>query len=249
MPDEYDAFGRRKDDAGLGGLGRDSAETPDRPDDPRSVAPVSGRKARPRRLPGVLVGIATLAVIAVTAAVVIGAGQRVKDSVRESLDGLRTLTTNGGGTEIGEGDDVVPEPVRAASFFTPRGLRAGLKILAKEQPGRIFSLSVRRDRINLQVIRGGRTHIVQLSAGAEAPEEHAVSAATSTGRTIGYRELRPAAPERLMRAANARLHASPGKIDYLVAQKFTGALQWGVYYKNATIALGDSRGRFVRRIA
>ena len=110
---------------------------------------------------------------------------------------------------------------------------------------------MRKDRINIQVNRGGKSHNVQLSAGAEAPQEFSASTATRTDRdeTMSYGELDPDAPDRLMKAANARLGQSPKSVDYFVAQKFLGPLQWGIYYKNAKIAQGDSRGRFTRRIS
>ena len=108
---------------------------------------------------------------------------------------------------------------------------------------------MRKDRINIQVIRGGKNHIVQLSAGAEAPQEFATSTASRGTDTISYEELSVSAPARLMKAANARLNASPKQVDYFVAMKFSGVLQWGIYYKNGKIAQGDSRGRFTRRIS
>ncbi len=213
MPDEYDAFGRKKDDAGLGDLGwgatgdtppvSTTSATPTPTTPPRefqTVTPVSTGRVRSGRNPGVLLlQIAVLAIIVGAIALAVTAGKQANDSVRDTLNGFKTLTTDDGGTSVDDGGDDVPKQVRAASFFTPKGLRAGLRILAKEQPGRISNFSMRKDRINIQVIRGGKNHIVQLSAGAEAPEESTVTAASSTSDTISYEELNATAPERLMK--------------------------------------------------
>ena len=110
MPDEFDAFGRKKDDAGLGDLGwGTAAETPAdrspprrarRPREFQTVTPVSPTGlGKPRRNPGILlVQIAVLAVIVGAIALAVTAGKEANDTVRETLDGFKTLTApNGGG--------------------------------------------------------------------------------------------------------------------------------------------------------
>ncbi len=258
MADEYDAFGRKKDDAGLGDLGwGTSSDTPPATTQvapPREVetgAPVATPGRRPRGSGLAFAWIIALVVVGGVGLAVFSMGKDANDAVRDTLNSFKTQTspTGGVGTQGDSGDDDVPAQVKAASFFTPKGLRAGLRILAKEQPGRIANYSMRKDRIDVQIIRGGKTHIVELQAGAEAPQEFSSSTAVSGADSISYEELNATAPNRLMRAANARLSASPKQVDYFVAQKFSGTLQWGIYYKNGRIAQGDSRGRFTRRIS
>jgi hypothetical protein len=273
MPDEYDAFGRKKDETGLGDLGWGaSGDKPVKPSvsagstptptptptqatpPPRqfqTVIPVSSGLIRPRRNPGIVfVQLAVLAAIVGAIALAVMSGSSANNTARKTLDGFKSLTDpSGGTTTTDEGDGTVPKQVKSASFFTPKGLRAGLKILAKEQPGKISNYSMRKDRIDIQVIRGHKNHIVELRAGAEVPQEFSVSTASSSLDTLSYEELNVTAPARLMKAADARLNASPKQVDYFVAQKFTGTLQWGIYYKNGKIAQGDSRGRFTRRLS
>ncbi len=255
MPDEYDAFGRKVEDSGLGW---DTSGTPTQstpaPAEFQTVSPVSTGPSKPRRNPLILlVQVAVIAGIIGAIVLAMSAGKETSDTVRDTLNGFNAAKDSqpGGGTSVDDGDDSVPAQVKPDSFFTPKGLRAGLKILATEQPGRITNFSMRKDRINIQINRGGKSHNVQLSAGAEVPEEFSASTATQSGndRTITYEELNPTAPERLMKAANARLGQSPRSVDYFVAMKFLGPLTWGVYYKNSKIAQGDSRGRFTRRIS
>jgi hypothetical protein len=267
MPDEFDAFGRKKetDDAGLGDLGWGAtgqappppaatpkpapAQTP--PPVFQTVTPMPTGLSRSGRNPAIIVvQLAVVAAIIGAVALMVMSGSSATNSARKTLNGLKsfgsTSTTSTGSSKT---DAKVPAQVKSASFFTPKGLRAGLKILAKEQPGRISNYSMRKDRIDVQVIRGHKNHFVELQIGAEAPQEFSTSTASTALDTISYEELNVGAPARLMKAANARLNASPSQVDYFVAQKFTGSLQWGIYYKNGKIAQGDSRGRFTRRIS
>lgn len=261
MPDEYDAFGRKVEDSGLGWDTSSGAtqSTPTSTPTPKpapvptqfqTVTPVSTGLSKPRRNPLILL-VQILVIAGIIGAIVlaVSAGNKANDTVRDTLKQFNPGGSGGGGSSVDDGDDTVPKQVKAESFFTPKGLRSGLRILAKEQPGRISNFSMRKDRIDLQVIRGGKTHIIELQAGAEAPQEFSTSTAISGTDTLSYEELNPGAPARLMAAANSRLNASPKQVDYFVAQKFTGALQWGIYYKNSKIAQGDSRGRFTRRIS
>ena len=263
MPDEYDAFGRKVEDSGLGW---DTSGTPTQSSPVEStptttatqfqtVTPPRPSLSKPRRNPLILLlQVAVVAGIIGAIVLALSAGKEANDTVRDTLNGFNAIkgSKGNGSGKVDDGDDKVPKQVKAASFFTAKGLRAGIKILAAEQPGRITNFSMRKDRINIQINRGGKSHNVQLSAGAEAPEEFSASTATQSGsdRTMTYEELNPTAPERLMKAANSRLNQSPKDVDYFVAQKFLGPLTWGVYYKGGRpIAQGDSRGRYTRRIS
>jgi hypothetical protein len=271
MSDEYDAFGRKKDEAGLGDLGWGSAGDADPSANPTTPAPeaspnvpstpqfrttpmsTSTGLGRSHRNPLIfVVQVAVIFGIGLAIFFAVDSGRDAVDSARERID---DFTRGGGGAGGGGGgvnpeDSKIPEQVGSRDLFTTAGLRSALKVLEKEQPGEITNFSMRRDRINLQVVRGGKSHVINFAADAEVPEDVSVSEATSNIEGFSYEELNPTAPERLMKAANARLGQSKADVDYFVAQKWTGAIQWGVYYKGGKpIAQGDSRGRYTRQIS
>ena len=267
MSDEYDAFGRKKDEAGLGDLGWGSSTDPKattvKPAPPASpTAPVQTTLAPPTNV--IRSGRNPLLYI-VQFVVVLGIGlgvflavdgsNKAGDSLHKSIDDFvkgasGSSTKSVAGTGNGSSHSKPPHQLKPRDYFTPAGLRAGLKILAKEQPGKITNFSFRRDRIDLQVVRGGKTHIIDFPNDAEVPDDLNTSTATSLTDAFSYEEINAQAPARLMRAANARLNRSKDDVDYFVVQKWTGAMQWGIYYKGGSpIAQGDSRGRYTRQIS
>ena len=268
MSDEYDAFGRKKDEGGLGDLGWGATGSPPAAPPPTTPAPTTTRPApesrtvqtpappliRRRRNPAsALVRLLVLAGIAAAVYSTFAAGNHASDSARKAIDQFTQFDSgNGGGggrTHRGD-DDTVPKQVRARDYFTSAGLRAGLKILAREQPGRITNFSMRRDRIDVQVVRRGKTYIIDFPGDAEVPDVQTVSPGASTADSLSYEELSPSAPARLMRSADARLNRSRTDVDYFVASRSSDALQWGIYYAGGhPIALGESRGRYLRRIS
>jgi hypothetical protein len=222
---------------------------------PQTAANIATGLGKPRRNPLIfIVQVAVIFGIGLAIFFAVDSGNDAADKARRTIDGF-TKGGSGGGSGGGGGggsskDSKVPEQVKSRDYFTAAGLRAGLKILAKEEPGKITNFSFRRDRIDIQVVRGGKTHIVDFPNDAEVPQEFSASDATSLTDSLSYEEINPTAPERLMKAANARLNRSKADVDYFVAQKFSGTMQWGIYYKGGNpIAQGDSRGRYTRRIS
>lgn len=273
MSDEYDAFGRKKDEAGLGDLGWGSSGDPAASSTPapeatpnaptasagptvpefRTIQTPSPGLSRPRRNPAiVLIQLAVLAGIGAAVYFAVVAGNDASDTARRAIDQFNQFGdgNGGGGGGKGGGDDTVPEQVKARDYFTAAGLRAGLKILAREEPGTIANFSFRRDRINVQVQRGGKNRIMTLYADAEAPDVSTVVAASVRPDSLTYEEINPTAPARLAKAANRRLGRSAADVEYFVVSKFSGQVQWGVYYDGgAHAAQGDSRGRYLRKIS
>jgi hypothetical protein len=268
MSDEYDAFGRKKDEAGLGDLGWGSSGDPNArtptpapeaspnvtsttPQSQFRTTPVTTGLGRPRRNPLIfVVQVAIIFGVGLAIFFAVDSGNDAVNSARKTIDDFTKGGGGSGGGAANPEDAKVPEQVKSRDLFTSAGFRSALKVLEQEQPGRITNFSMRRDRINLQVVRGGKTHVVDFQADAEAPEDLSVSETTSSTDTFGYEEINPSAPERLMKAANARLGQSKADVDYFVAQKWTGTMQWGIYYKGGKpIAQGDSRGRYTRRIS
>jgi len=261
---DYDAFGRKKDDAGLGDLGWGTSDSPTAPPQPAetpvpatpqaseltSTAPPSAALGRRRgRNPVVaLVQFAVLAAIIFGIYSTVTAGGEAVDQARGVIDALDDGV--GQATTTTDEDDSVPERVEARALFKPRGLSSALELLEQEVPGKVSNLAIRRDRIDIQVFRAGNLRFVSLAADAEAPTIHTTQTGVALpAYPLSYEEINPTAPARLIRAAGARLGKAPSQVDYLVAQKFTGTVQWGVYYKDGAIAQGDSRGRYVRRIS
>jgi hypothetical protein len=270
MSDEYDAFGRKKDEAGLGDLGWGSSGDAGAPSTPAPEAsPNATRTAtppptqfqtlppptglgKPRRNPLIfVVQVAVIFGIGLAIFFAVDSGNHTGNAVRKSIDDFtRGGSGSGGGGGGNKEDAKVPEQVKARDYFTTAGLRAGLKLLQKEQPGKVSNFSFRRDRIDVQVVRGGKTHIIDFPNDAEVPQEFSASDATSLTDSISYEEINPTAVERLMHAANARLNRSKADVDYFVVSKFSGSITWGIYYKGGKpIAQGDSRGRYTRQIS
>jgi hypothetical protein len=245
MADERDAFGRSgAEDSGLGWPTSSTSDPQPQPPPQHRAAPDSPAPDPRRRSIGPLVLTGSfLAAGAIIASLLVGSDSDVSSS--PSSTGTKATSPAKPAPE----DTTVPEQVRSRSFFSANGLRSGLRVLAREQPGRITSFSMRRDRINLQVLRRGRNHILQLSQGAEVPDESTSVPVTADPGSFGYGAVDPRAPARLMRAANRRVRESPADVDYFVLSRFSEQLVWGVYYKNGKIAQGDARGRFIRRIS
>ena len=276
MSDEYDAFGRKRDEAGLGDLGWGSSGDPDAVSNPEPASPsptptvsaadsgfsspqefrtviTSGdtpRTWRPRRNPIVwVIQLAILGAIAFGIYAAVDAGNDAVQGVRDTFGALDDLG-NGAGTGSGDrGDTTVPEQVKARKLFTTEGLRSAIKVMEKELPGRVTNFSIRREYISAQVVKGDERAIVNFAADAEVPSV-TTAPAGAVSDTFSYEEINTTAMRRLMDAANRRLGQSEADVDYFVVSKSLGEMQWGVYYEGGSpIAIGDSRGRYVRRIS
>lgn len=269
---EYDAFGRKRDEAGLGDLGWGASDDPNAPSGPqRTVSTTAsegglstptefttvstGPPPAPRRRRGNpavwIVQLAVLGAIAFAIYSVVDAGRDTVNDVRGAIEDFNGGVGGGGGGGGGRGDDTVPEQVKPRDLFgSPGDLRQALRTMERELPGKITNFSIHRNGINAQVVRGGERSIVLFAPDAEAPEVITRSEASTVIDAMSYEEINPTAPARLMKAANARLGRSPADVDYFVVSKSSGVMQWGIYYEGGSpIALGDSRGRYTRRIS
>jgi hypothetical protein len=263
---DYDAFGRKKDDSGLGDLGWGTSDDPGAASSPQPTVstadsgfqspgeftsvPTSPPPVRRGRNPvAIIVQLAILGAIVYGIYAAVDAGNDAVDDVRETFEQIGG-GPGGGGGGADRGDDTVPEQVAPRKLFTAGGLRDALKVLEREVPGRITNLSIRRETINIQVVRGGERYITNFDADAEVPDVITTTTAGAVSGTLSYEEVNPTAPARLMKAANARLGQSEADVDYFVISKFGDAIQWNIYYEGGSpIATGDSRGRYVRRIS
>lgn len=280
MSDEYDAFGRKRDEAGLGDLGWGSSGDPDtagKPDPVTTPAPTTTAAAaesgfsgpqefrtavttssasnswRPKRSPVVwLVQLAILGAVGFGIYSVVDAGNDAVRGVRDTFNALDDFGNGSasGSASGGRGSTTVPEQVEARKLFTEDGLRSAMRVMEREVPGRIFVMSIRRDRINAQIVQKNEAASVGFDADAEVPQVFSRSTAPGGGDTLSYEEVNLQAPFRLLKEANRRVNRSDADVDYFVVQSFSGDVQWGVYYEGGSpIVQGDSRGRLIRRIS
>jgi hypothetical protein len=273
MPDEYDAFGRKVGEDPLGGLGWQSgAPTPTGEPAPSieidtsgatvaHVDPIPHTHTAPRSAPSPQLGggrpriVGRLVAAAIVAAIGIGAWQAIDagtDKVRQVVDEVqRAIPDAQAGPGASEEDSGTPRPSRPASLLDRPALSAAIRRLQADVPGRLRNFRLEASRIDVLVyLKGGRQRSAQIQAGAQAAQ---IFTTTPGGfPAIGlfrYEDVDPAAPGRLIRAAGERLDRGPKKVNYLVFSRFGESLQWGVYYKDGAIAIGDARGRFQRRIS
>lgn len=274
---EYDAFGRRKDEAGLGDLGwgatgetEPAAETRpsvsatptdsgfSSPAEFTSVPVPPPARRRGPRLGLLLVQLLVLGGIGYGIYVAVDAGNEAADRVRDTFGSLGAGQGAGGGAAEGVGGrgggggggGKVPAQVAGRELFTAAGLKDAIRVMERELPGKLTVLSIRRDRINATVIAGGEQHFVNFQADAQAPEVLSSTSAAAAPDTFTYGELDLSAPARLIKASNARVNRSSADVDYVTASSFSGPVMWGVYYRGGKpITQGDARGRYLRRIS
>lgn len=261
MPEEYDAFGRKVGDDPLGGLGWSSETTEQAPSVEVDTSP-SVETPPPAHTPPPVQFRSSgggrgrlLVVVAVLGG--LGAGtyalvNAATDTVRDVAEGVRrAIPTVPAVPEVPAAEDDAPRPSRPASLIGRQELGGALRRLRRDVPGRLRTLRLEASRIDVTVhLSGGRLRSAQYQAGAQAAQVFNTTAGgfPATG-TYRYADVDPAAPGRLIRAAGERLDRGPGKVNYLVFSSFGETLQWGVYYKDGAIAIGDARGRFLRQIS
>lgn len=256
---EYDAFGRTKDESGHNDLGWGSADSDATPAPEADFTPVSTPTSPGpgRSRPSLGCAPAALIVPLVLFALVGGgiylAVDAGRDAVNSARDTIESFSPPGNGNGGGGGrDDTVPEQIKPRDLFGSAGdLREALRIMEREVPGRITNFSIHDGNgINAQVVKGSERAVVLFAPDAEAPEVITRSEGSASSSSFSYEEIDPTAASRLMKAANSRLGQSPADVDYFVVSKSTGGMQWGIYYKGGKpIALGDSHGRYTRRIS
>jgi hypothetical protein len=156
-----------------------------------------------------------IVLIAILGAGAIGLG-KAADAGRNAVDGVR-----------GQIDDTIhsitsPQPVSPSSSRSL--LRAGpLKdALAKLPSGRLVSLRVAAERIDAQVIAGGKRHIVQVRADGSKTDVSVPAAPKEATLHVNSQ-----APMRIARTAARRSRLAVAKVDYLVL----GGDGWLLFFK------------------
>jgi hypothetical protein len=239
---KYDAFGREIGEDTLSGLGGGSVveqpssdiETTAPPEEAVAAPPARPTPPRPARRPRRGRRLIILLVL-------VGLG--VQAAVRSDVD-------------LG-GDDrpavtplkpfvVADEPAKGASLLTAKRFGAAMEKLRASGPGRLFTLRLAADRIDVQVdTPDGKIRVVQVSDALDVRTLTTVKGGFGLD-TFGFDAVRPGAPPRLIRAAARRLGQPRRNVDYLVVTPFGDELRWAVYFKNGRYAIGDDRGRLER---
>lgn len=250
--DEYDAFGRKRDENPLSDLGWGATGEPPPPvEQPASPAvsatdwtpavPAPSPAPRRRRSGSWLRRFIALDV---TLLVIGGVVFLAVDGARDTIDGVRdTFTTSTTGVPDTITATEAPPPQAAArKLLTPPGFKRALVLMARDTPGRIQNLRLDAERISYQVQRGATFTIANFEADAQAPVVSVTQERAPATGGIGYRRIDATAPVRIIRGAGARLNRSRADVDYLVLQDAIG-VRWVVYFKGGRYAIGDARGR------
>jgi hypothetical protein len=167
------------------------------------------------------------------------------------------------GTEVGtpvesgtvEAVTAAPAPPEAAA--TPTGLAAGslirkrelakaLAALRAKELGKLTSLRIAPERINVQYrTKDGRLHIVQVDPGAKVRVIHTTGPGFNSLDELV--DVDVAAPERMVRAALERTKKDAAQVDYLVLMNLTEPT-WGLFFKDGTHFQADAAGKITRRV-
>jgi hypothetical protein len=233
---EYDAFGREIGDDPLTALREATvqpapvAEAEEEPAPPVEAPPPEREfefVRPPRRQRGFVFAIVGLAVFVAGLASVVGfIGAKVEGGLEDAVIGPSEPAPAGL-----EGDSLI----RRANFGK------ALNVMRDSGLGRPAMLRVAADRIDATLLgEGNRMHVVQVRPDLSLRELSAQDASPSVA--LQYKQIDPAAPERLTRAGAKRAGVQPRTIDYLVLTA-GDARTWGAYFKGGAIVQGDTRGR------
>jgi hypothetical protein len=272
--DEFDAFGRKKNedtmsDLGWGATGEapPPVERPASADAPTSTVPpspaadwspaqpVSGTPKLPRRRSG-RNPIAMLVQFAVIAGIGFGVWALVDsgaDAVKRTTDAFKTFTvpdlnvpTPQPVNPVDPEGNTPPKQVKARKLLTAQGLKDALKAMERDTPGLIQNFRLDATQIQYQVQRGDKWAIASFAAAAEAPEIVTQQERPPTKDGIRYGEFDVGAPARMIRGAGARLNKARADVDYLIADKALGPVRWVVYFKGGRYAIGNAQGRITQ---
>ena len=135
-------------------------------------------------------------------------------------------------------------------MIRPAEFRRALAQLRGRAIGRVQTLRLAPERIDAALLTR-RTTLVNVQLRHDGKFQRFSETGGGFGHldTIPYARLDPAAPQRLVRAAAAKLHRPTSRIDYLVPSITSGAVTWGAYFKGGAIFLADARGHITRRIS
>ena len=204
-----------------------------------TVAAPRVKRRRPRVVSRLII---LLVVLVVTGNLIAGAVTKVQDTI----DGIPDFKAPGGGAQA------KPPPVglQPGSLIRPAAFEKAMKKIQDRGLGRLQTLRLAPERINAALLTPRTTLVsVQLSHDGQFQQFGETGGGFGNLDTIPFPRLDPRAPQRLVRAAAAKLNRPTTKIDYLVPSISSGQITWGAYFKGGAIFFGDAHGRLTRRIS
>jgi hypothetical protein len=206
-----------------------------------SAPPATARRARRRRPRVVSRLIILLVVLVVGGNVLVAAVTKVQDVV----DGIPDFQAPGVTSP-----KPAPVGLQPGSLIRPAALAKALNELARRDLGRLQTLRLAPEGIIATLVTR-RTTLVTVQLGHDGKFQRFGESGGGYGHldTIPYAQLNPRAPQRLVRAAAAKLNRPVTQIDYLVPSISSGQVMWGAYFKGGAIFFGDARGHLARRIS
>ncbi len=143
----------------------------------------------------------------------------------------------------------VPVGLGSRSLLVRRNLAPALKRLRTSGLGRLRTLRIAPERIDVQLLtRGGRLRSVQLRYDGELRKFGSSGPGFGSLPTLSFAQIDAGAPARLARGAAGRMKKPVSQVDYVVRIETTPQTAWSVVMRGGGQFVGDARGRITRRI-
>lgn len=143
----------------------------------------------------------------------------------------------------------VPVGLGSRSLLVRRNLAPALKRLRTSGLGRLRTLRIAPERIDVQLLtRGGRLRSVQLRYDGELRKFGTSGAGFGQLPTLSFAQVDAGAPARLARGAAGRMKRPVSQVDYVVRIDTTPQTAWSVVMRGGGQFVADARGHITRRI-
>ena len=200
-----------------------------------------------------VVFLVVLGIIASVAKPIWDAGKDVRDAVGDiPSSGEINIPGTGDDESSGDGGEVaVPSGLNSSSMMRRANFDRAMKRLSTSGLGRLRSVTIRPDRIDVQLLtKGGSLRSAQIRYDEPEINQFGTSGAGfSHLETVRFAKVDTGAPQRLARSAAGRARVPVSRVDYITLNASQGTLTWGAYMKGGKIYLANSRGRITRRIS
>lgn len=204
---------------------------------PRTVATAPrARRRRPRVVSRLII---LLVLVVIGGNLVAGAVTKVQDTIDGIPDFRGPVRAK-----------PAPTGLRAGSLLRPAAFEKAITELEDRGLGRLQTLRLAPERIDAALLTPRTTLVtVQLRHDGQFQQFGESGGGFGKLETIPFARLDPRAPQRLVRAAAARLHRPATRIDYLVPSISDGRITWGAYFKGGATFFGDAHGHLTRRVS
>jgi hypothetical protein len=110
------------------------------------------------------------------------------------------------------------------------------------------TLRLAADRLDVQVVDGGRLHSVQATADGAVRELSASGPGFDHLASVPWRAIDTAAARRLASSAARRRGVAVTRVDYLALLSIGGEVRWSLFFRDGTHFTADAQGRGARRV-